>query len=209
MPHVLLSSEGKDWEYQLSEDLEVTLRNEIRQHYEAFRNGWIDKICMPIYLFISGAGTGKSRNAAEFHRTAMNCLGDEDEELREKLRNAWVFHTSYENGTSLRLSESDPVAAIGTRMLYQLLPEKAFCKIADYKAHPLAVLRLVAKGEKKELKDTTVILIFDGIQTFIDSRNDEHNKTSLFYRTLAAMQFKESSYFLVVRQLFPTQFRTA
>jgi hypothetical protein len=129
----LLSSAGKDWKYQLSEDLEVTLRREIRDHYRKFREGLVDKTCMPLYLFLSGAGTGKSRNATEFHRTAMTCLGDEDEELREKLRNAWVFHTSFENGSSLRPSESNPFTAIGTRMLHQLLPEKAFDQI-DYEA---------------------------------------------------------------------------
>jgi hypothetical protein len=159
----LLSSAGKVWKCQLSEDLEVTLRKEIRDHYRNFREGLVDKTCMPLYLFLSGAGTGKSRNATEFHRTAVNCLGDEDEELREKLRNAWVFHTSFDNGSSLRLYESDPFTAIGTRMLHQLLPEKELDQI-DYKApEPIAVLRQVAKGEKKELKDTAVILIVDGM----------------------------------------------
>ena len=180
----LLSSAGRDWKYQLSEDLKVTIQKEIREHYRNFREGHFDKTCMPLYLFLSGAGTGKSRNATEFHRTAVNFLGDEDEELREKLRNAWVFHTSFENGTSLRLSESDPFTAIGTRMLHQLLPEKAFDQI-DYKApDPLAVLRQVAKGENKELKDTAVILIVDGMQQLMDSRNDGHNRNSRFYRTL-------------------------
>ena len=123
---------------------------------------------MPVYLFLFGAGTGKSRNAAEFHKTAVDCLGDEDE-LRVKLRNAWVFHTSFENGISLKLSESDPFTAIGTRMLYQLLPEKALDQI-DYKPpDPLAVLRQVAKGEKKKLEDTTVILIVDGMGSLMES----------------------------------------
>jgi hypothetical protein len=98
---------------------------------------------MPLYLLLSGAGTGKSRNA-------VNCSGDEDEELREKLRNAWVFHTSFENGTSLRPSESDPLTAIGTRMLYQLLPEKAFDEI-DYKEpNPFAVLKRSGRGKGTE-----------------------------------------------------------
>ena len=183
----LLSSAGKDWKYQLSEDLKSTLRTEIRDHYGNFRRGRVDKTCMPLYLFLSGAGTGKSRNATEFHRTAVNCLGDKDEELREKLCNAWVFHTSLENGTSLRPSESDSFRAIGTRMLHQLLPDKSLDQI-DFKAPtPMAVLEQVAKGEKKELRDATVILIVDGMQALMDSRNDGHNKDSRFYRTLTAI----------------------
>lgn len=98
---------------------------------------------MPLYLLLSGAGTGKSRNA-------VNCLGDKDEELREKLRNAWVFHTWFENGTSLRPSESDPLTAIGTRMLYQLLPEKAFDEIYYKEPNPFAVLKRLGRGKGTE-----------------------------------------------------------
>ena len=54
---------------------------------------------------------------AEFARTVVNYLDDgEDEELR--LRNAWVYHTIFENGTSLRQHEQEGLHAVGIRMLY-------------------------------------------------------------------------------------------
>jgi hypothetical protein len=49
------------------------------------------------------------------------------------------------------------------------------------------VLRQVAKGEKKELKDTAVILIVDGMQALMDSRNDGDKTDSRFYRTLTCI----------------------
>lgn len=74
--------------------------------------------------------------------------------LRDKLRNAWVFHTTFENGTGLRSGEKG-FQAIGTRMLYQPLPHKLFDDIISIihsyqEPHPLAVLDLVAKyGNKR------------------------------------------------------------
>lgn len=53
----------------------------------------------------------------------MGCLDHGGEELRDKLCNAWVFHTTFENGTSLRSGEKG-FQAIGTRIHYQLLPHK-------------------------------------------------------------------------------------
>ena len=144
---------------------------------------------MPIYFFLSGAGTGKSRHAAEFHKTSVHCLGDEDEELKGKLCNAWVFHTTFENGTSLRSAESDGFWAIGTRMLHQLLPnEKLKDILENYEApDPWSVLQLAAKSEQKELKDSAVILIVDGLHALMVSDNDGVDQTSEFYKTLTAI----------------------
>ncbi|KAF9376872.1 hypothetical protein BGX21_003372, partial [Mortierella sp. AD011] len=73
-PRPIVRSSGVQWEYQRSEELVTTMRNEIKKHYIHFCNGEKDKTHMPFYLFLSGAGTGKSRNATEFHRTAVQCL---------------------------------------------------------------------------------------------------------------------------------------
>ena len=97
-----------------------------------------DKKLIPVYLFLSGAGTGKSRNAQEFHKLALQFFdatyGFNDSELEKSqdqreiedivqcLKNPYIFHVTLENGCSLHAKE-DPWRAIGLRMLYQLLPE--------------------------------------------------------------------------------------
>ena len=171
------------WEYQRSECLDKMLKEAIRCHYQNFKDGIIDKSCMLMYLFLSGAGTGKSRSAAEFARTAVNGLDDgEDEELRERLRNAWVFHTTFENGTSLRQHEQEGFHAVGIRMLYQLLREDFGAIMIKYRApDPEVVSKLVAKGANKVLKDVTVILVVDGLQALeVDGHNRGVKQPLLF-----------------------------
>lgn len=75
---------------------------EIKEHYKQFILGNIDKMHIPTNFFLSGTGTGKSRNASEFHKMAINCLSaNEDEELLARIKDAYVFHVSYKNKTSL------------------------------------------------------------------------------------------------------------
>ena len=101
-PEPLLRTPGADWEYQPHPSLKHILRRELKNHYTNFLSGCFDKMMIPLYLFLSGAGTGKSRNANEFHQTAITCLSEpEDTELLTKIKEAWVFHVSYENGTTL------------------------------------------------------------------------------------------------------------
>src|SRR6202000_402967 len=95
-PQPLLRSSGLKWIYQLSMELRHKLQESITEHYQHFRHGQIDKSTMPVYLFLSGIGPGKSRNASELHNSAIESV--EDEELKKKLQDAWVFHTSLENG---------------------------------------------------------------------------------------------------------------
>jgi hypothetical protein len=85
-PLPLLRTPGADWEYQPDPSLNQQLRIEIKEHYKQFILRNFDKTHIPIYLFLSGAGTGKSRNASEFHKTAINCLSaNQDEELLASL----------------------------------------------------------------------------------------------------------------------------
>jgi hypothetical protein len=115
-----------------------TTKQHVRALYNTtYINGHIDKQHIPLYLFLSGAGTGKSRNAAELHKTAYDCfngthfpknkdgeLAKREEELAQMLENPFIFYISLENGTSLsRLRDQDPWKAIGSRMLLQLLGE--------------------------------------------------------------------------------------
>jgi hypothetical protein len=70
-----------------------------------YREGSTDKTHFPLYLFLAGVGSGKSRHASEFYKSAVECINDEDYELQKRLKDAWVFHVSMENGTSLREEE--------------------------------------------------------------------------------------------------------
>ena len=190
-PLPLLNTAGSDWEYQPDISLKQTLKMEIKEHYKQVVLGKFDKTNIPIYLFLSGAGTGKSRNASEFHKTAINCLSaNEDEELLARIKDAYVFHVSYENGTNLRPKEDDPLRAVGSRMLFQLLREEMSLNdvLFRYEApFPMSVVSLVAKHENRDMKDITVILVVDGMQELMVHENDGLDKNSAFYRTLSSI----------------------
>lgn len=121
----LVNSPGREWDFQASDELTTILHQEVQRHFSNYIHGHIDKSTIPLYLFLSGAGTGKSRNAAEIHNTMYHCFDgtyfDKHHELEAQLRDPFIFHVSFENGTSVRLSENDPWRAIGTRMLLQIL----------------------------------------------------------------------------------------
>ncbi|CAJ0746821.1 10467_t:CDS:2, partial [Entrophospora sp. SA101] len=148
-PKSLVTSSGLKWQYQLDPHLKDTLQEETEKHYSHFCNGENDKIHRPIYLFFSGAGTGKSRNASEFHNTLIKCLNcSKDLELKEKIQNAWVFNVSLENCTRFSRSvESIGILAVGIRMFWQLFPDfEDFARfIHTYEApNPWEVLQLIA-----------------------------------------------------------------
>jgi hypothetical protein len=80
------------------------LQREIRGHYKPFLQGNLNKSDIPfIYLFLSGAGTGKSRNANEFYQMAISCLlSSKDKELLAGIKDVHMFHISFDNGTPLQ-----------------------------------------------------------------------------------------------------------
>ncbi|RUS23554.1 hypothetical protein BC938DRAFT_474961, partial [Jimgerdemannia flammicorona] len=133
----------------------------IIEHYINFNDSHKDKSTIPTYLFLSGAGTGKSRNANEFRKTAVESLSSDDSELastlRTRLSGAWVFNVSFETGNSMRHDESNPYLAIANRMLLQLLPNEDMGYIARnfVPPEPLDVLKIVAKHEKRDLGEIT------------------------------------------------------
>ncbi|PKK69814.1 hypothetical protein RhiirC2_712365 [Rhizophagus irregularis] len=186
-PRPFLSSSGLKWNYQLDKSLSDSLKENLDMHYILHqKENCREKAKIPLYLFISGAGTGKSRNASEFHETMIKC-SDDDLELKDRLENSWVFHVSYENGTSLMPSE-DPFEAVGARMLKQLLDVKLSTVIDLYEpARPWEVLELVAKYYSLELNNATVVMILDGLQNIMDDVDDGTNKGSIFYRTLTSI----------------------
>ncbi|KAL1919137.1 uncharacterized protein VTP21DRAFT_2519 [Calcarisporiella thermophila] len=187
-PKPLLRTIGSTWEYQPAPDLYSILRKELLAHFQHYRSGFIDKSTMPLYLFLSGAGTGKSRNATEFHTSLLECLPEGQSELRSIIRNAWVFHVSLENGSTIIDGlESNAFLAIGTRMLWQLLPEQALLEvIRTYEPpDPLSVIQLVAKYEGIDWKNATVILVVDGLQTLLVKDGDSLDENSTFSTVLA------------------------
>lgn len=178
-PGILLDSPGRGWDYQASSELADVLRKEIERHYHYYAvERRIYKTTMPLYLSLSGAGTGKSRNATELHHTAYKCFDGtyyrhKDEELASRLRDSMVFHVSLENGTSSR-PEEDPWTAIGARMLLQLLQE-------DEAAHPdiesiisqwhpptrSEVIKLLTSstGSPSASQSRTIFLVVDGLHS--------------------------------------------
>ncbi|KAF9426422.1 hypothetical protein BGZ76_002768, partial [Entomortierella beljakovae] len=186
-PRPLLRTLGADWVYQPDPSLYKKLGDEIRDHYSNFCLGKRDKTTTPLYLFLRGAGTGKSRNAQELHKSMIQSLSDEknDTKLKQKIENAWVFHVSLENVTSLMYDER-PLDAIGCRMLLQLLPGKELTDIfRNYLSPtPVDVLRLLALNSGQDLESATVVLVVDGLQSFMTHTNDGLNKESRFYSAL-------------------------
>ncbi|CAI2163410.1 7565_t:CDS:2 [Funneliformis geosporum] len=73
-PKPLLYGLRINWVYQPEQSLHETLRRELRMHYKYYLDGVVDKTFILIYLFLSGAGTGKSRNAEEFYNTTAEAL---------------------------------------------------------------------------------------------------------------------------------------
>jgi hypothetical protein len=106
----------------------------VKSHFDNVKVGNYDKTEIPLCLLLSGTGTGKSRNAAEFHKTVLNWFNGEYNvegetyfepypEIVTRLTDPFVFHVSFENGSSPEPGEeSNPFQAIGSRMLLQLLP---------------------------------------------------------------------------------------
>src|SRR5206468_11536153 len=126
-----------------------TFKDALLNHYENFILGRIDKTLIPIYLILAGSGTGKSRIATELPQLAKDCAVNHSE-LQERLKSALVFNISFENGTALDTNnEKDPGIAIGSRMLFQLLPNwhNNWNKFKDlYKITPVEILEKVAKN---------------------------------------------------------------
>lgn len=113
----------------------------------------------PLFLALSASGTGKSRLLQEFLTLAQRVC--DDGELKACLKNAYVFHVTFENSTAFVPGKTNIRAEIGGRMYFQL-----------HKS--LAVV------EKKQLCEMTVVILVDGLQQLpMDDK-----KQSLFYGAL-------------------------
>lgn len=190
---ILLKSPRTEPEYQLSSELKTVLHEEVWEHYRNYKNGIMDKTTIPIYLFFSGAGTGKSRNAAEFSRTILKCFDGtffkekSNSELATRLKEPFVFHVNLINFQVWENAWN----AIGSRMLLQLLqkdetdPERI--SISDiysswYAPTPPQVMRLLAIRHP-EKDSSAVVLVVDNLHRILETQDDR-----IMYQVLALLK---------------------
>jgi hypothetical protein len=191
VPDSLLETSGKDWVFQPHPKLYEVLGTNVLEHYAYYKSNKMDKTYIPAYLYLGGAGTGKSRHASEFASSIQEAIELHVQhplyhELAQRLKTLFVFHVSFENGTPFTAEEmSNPWGAICSRMLHQLLDEP-FEDIRDrYIADPADVFELIAAAENVDLYDEfTGILVVDGIQKAFVEHDDGKNKNSTFYGLL-------------------------
>ena len=187
-PRPLLGTSGLNWVFQPHPELYKALAPNVLDHYTKYKENQLDKTYVPIYFYLGGAGTGKSRHGSEFASSVQQAIALRTEhhlyhELAERLKTAFVFHASFENGTSLKAEEQrEPWNAVGTRMLHQLLGGKIKDIRREYVATPDEIFELVAAAQNVDLyNDFTGILVVDGIQRAMTGDGDRMNKASGFY----------------------------
>ncbi|WEW57274.1 hypothetical protein PRK78_002739 [Emydomyces testavorans] len=211
-PTALLDTSGSSWEYQPSPELQETFRTELYRHYDAYAKGFHDKLTLPLYFFLSGPGTGKSRNAKELHRLALQCFDGThsirpcENESKEQVQNLicsltdpYVFHVSLENGMSLGKKE-DAWTGIGLRMLLQLLPEydgKQMTVDGLYDIfippRPEHVIECLKAAEPvNALKKKALILVIDGVHSL-----DDECRQDLFDIVVRLSNFVHGGFYVV------------
>ncbi|EXX77845.1 hypothetical protein RirG_020140 [Rhizophagus irregularis DAOM 197198w] len=183
-PTQLLHTGGCSWDYQESSELEQELRKEVRGLYNVFKENKREKTNTPIFFMTSGAGCGKSRNATELPKILRKIFKD-DPELEPRFQEALIINISFENGTRINTKEEcNANDVIAKRMLYQLQNQGLhWVNIRDDK-QPLSTINILercAKEKKVAIKELTVILVVDGLQTALINPDDGMKKDSLFY----------------------------
>ncbi|CAG8438877.1 10974_t:CDS:2 [Acaulospora colombiana] len=178
-PQPLAKGSGSSWDFQASETLKQILKNAIRDHFKFWKAGQLDKIKIPQYFILAGAGEGKSRTAQELPNLLIEYTND-DINLQNRLKSAFVFNISFENGTKLTgMEKSNRINAIGNRMLFQLLqqPGESWNVFNNrYDATPEDVLHRIAKNYNQKFTDLNVIIILDGLQMALDKFDDGNDR---------------------------------
>ncbi|KAF0434870.1 putative crinkler family protein [Gigaspora margarita] len=167
-PKSLVTSPGLKWQYQLDPNLKTILQEETEKHHYHFCNGENDKINRPIYHFFLRC----------WHWKIQECIGISSN-INQMFELFKGFGAKEKNSKCL---------AVGIRMFWQLFPDSEdFGRfILTYEAPtPWEVLQLIAKYEKKDLKQISVILVVDGLQNFITTLDDGLNQDSAFCEILA------------------------
>ncbi|KAF0712464.1 Aste57867_4825 [Aphanomyces stellatus] len=128
-PKNLCNGKGMRWKYQFDETLVGKLTTPLVEHYNAWESGYMDKTRNPLFMVLSGCGTGKSRMLDEmkelFKLAANRATGEHKSELQKRLSEAYVFKVNFENGTFYKNDFDEVHHEVSVRMLYQLLERRA------------------------------------------------------------------------------------
>ncbi len=204
-PKLFCTSDGHVWEYQGKSELADTIKDPLVEHYDAWQDGRQDKQSHALFLVLSGPGTGKSRMLDEMQN--LLCAAAEQskkKDLMQRMKNAYVFHVTFENGTSVTgplINSKTPELDIIYRMVYQLSKErpgkdwKEFSQELDtsYSNLPLSigkVIKMLADLKNINVKNMSVILCVDGLQKLFN----DGTTTCDFYRVLTEVcRFLNSS----------------
>lgn len=149
-----------------------------------------DKQLHPLFLLLSGPGTGKSRLLSELPQVAIQAftqeLSDGNSIILKRLQSALIFHVTFENGTSYIAGDEgpSPTTAIGTRMLWQLGDSvtggrdwAAFAR--NTRETPGTVLQQIAENRRCNVSDLTVFLMVDGIQRLGIDKDGKLSETGI------------------------------
>ncbi|KAF0693323.1 Aste57867_15700 [Aphanomyces stellatus] len=168
-PKNLCNGKGMRWKYQFDETLVGKLTTPLVEHYNAWESGYMDKTQDPLFMVLSGCGTGKSRMLDEMKELFKLAAVRAQHELQKRICDAYVFNVNFENGTSYNADFEESEYEVSVRMLYQLLGKNQtwFHFVADVKQYGkipsiTAVIEHLAIVEKKD--EMTIILCVDGLQ---------------------------------------------
>ncbi|KAE9061779.1 hypothetical protein PF005_g30033, partial [Phytophthora fragariae] len=194
-PQRLCTGDGQDWAYQGASELVVELTRPLDAHYDAWKLGYEDKQNHALNVVVGGRGTGKSRMLDEMKGLLCEAAKQsQQQELVERLENAYVFRVTFGGGTCTTgtlLDSGVPEFDVSYRMLYQLAKDRnewtQFVFELKQLKLPLSmgmVMEILATLKTVDnAKDMSVILCVDGLQHLI---NDGTKKCD-FYRVLATI----------------------
>jgi len=105
-PKALLHTAGVSWEYQSFPEITSQMKDTLPTHFQNWMDKKTDKQLHPIYLSLSGPGTGKSRLLQEFpalcRQVTEELLKEATQDQRElleslhqKLKHAFVFQVFF------------------------------------------------------------------------------------------------------------------
>ncbi|KAF0685737.1 Aste57867_22416 [Aphanomyces stellatus] len=137
-PKNLCNGNGMRWKYQFDETLVGKLTAPLVEHYNAWESGYMDKTRNPLFMVLSGCGTGKSRMLDEMKELFKLAAFRTQHDLQKRICDAYVFKVNFENGTSYKADFEESEYEVSVRMLYQLVGKEGQTWIdflADVKQH--------------------------------------------------------------------------